>query len=302
VPGSYSTLPGASLAVILADLGSIIPFDNSVGGNPAMNDALRRHHVVFTGQGTRPMVFAHGFGCDQNMWRFTAPAFTNTHRTVLFDHIGCGRSDSRAYDPVRHGSLRGYALDVLDILEAADLRDVVFVGHSVSAVIGLLAAIERPERFGELVMICPSPRYLNDPPDYLGGFERSDIDGLLDMMESNMLGWADYLAPAVMGSASTPELTQELASSFCAGDPFISRRFAQLTFLADNREDLARAPVPSLIIQCREDVIAPHWIGDYMQSRMPRSTLALLEANGHCPHLTHPVDTVAVIQRYLGES
>jgi sigma-B regulation protein RsbQ len=260
---------------------------------------LKRNNVVLSGQGTQPMVFAHGFGCDQQMWRFVVPAFEGSHRIVLFDHIGCGKSDIGAYDNVRHASLAGYAADMVDILEHVDLRDAIIVGHSASAIIAVLAAIRAPQRVSRLVLLCPSPRYLNDPPDYTGGFDRADIDGLMDMMESNMLGWADFLAPAVMGAQSPPELTQELKQSFCAADPYITRRFAAATFLGDNRADLPLLAVPSLIIQCTDDAIAPRAVGDYVHSHLKDSTLQLIDASGHCPHMTHPAETVALIKDYL---
>lgn len=261
--------------------------------------ALRRNNVVMSGQGTQPMVFAHGFGCDQQMWRFVAPAFEDSHRVVLFDHIGCGKSDLRAYDTQRHASLTGYALDLVDILEEADLTGAILVGHSVSAVISILAAIRVPHRVDRLVLVGPSPRYLNDPPDYVGGFERADIDGLLDMMESNMLGWANFLAPAVMGTHSPQPLTQELKESFCATDPYITRRFAAATFLGDNRADLPLLEAPSLIIQCSDDAIAPRVVGEYVHARLKGSTMRTIEASGHCPHMTHPGETITLMKEYL---
>ena len=265
-------------------------------------DVVKRNNVVVSGQGSQPIVFAHGFGCDQHMWRFVAPAFEATHRVVLFDHIGCGKSDMSAYDNQRHASLEGYASDMVDILEQCGLKDAILVGHSVSAIISILVANRAPDGVAKLVLVGPSPRYLNDPPDYVGGFERADIDGLMDMMESNMLGWADFLAPAVMGSESPQELTQELRASFCAADPYISRRFAMATFLGDNRADLALLERPSLIIQCADDAIAPRVVGEYMHARLRHSTLRILEASGHCPHLTHPTETIALIQDYLAPS
>lgn len=260
---------------------------------------LQRSNVVISGQGVQPMVFAHGFGCDQQMWRFVAPAFEPSHRVVLFDHVGCGKSDSRAYDASRHATLAGYAQDVVDILEAADLHNVVFVGHSVSAMIGVLVACRVPERIAQLVLVGPSPRYLNDPPHYTGGFERADIDGLMDMMESNMLGWANFLAPVVVGQPDGQPITDELKASFCAADPYITRRFALATFLADNRADLARVDVPALIIQCADDAVAPRSVGEYVHQQMPRSTLRVLPVSGHCPHLTHPALTIALMRDYL---
>lgn len=263
-------------------------------------DTLRRHHVTQSGQPHPPMVFAHGFGCDQQMWRFVAPAFEDTHHVVLFDHIGCGKSDLAAYDDVRHSRLEGYAEDVVALLDALDLRDVVFVGHSVSAMIGVLAAIARPERFAQLVLVGPSPRYLNDPETgYVGGFERADIDGLIDMMDSNLLGWADFLAPVVMGAGSPEVLTGELKASFCAADPYINRRFAMATFLGDNRADLPHVSVPTLILQCARDAIAPRAVGDYMHAHLPGSRLQVLDVAGHCPHLTHPQLTIDALRAAL---
>lgn len=261
---------------------------------------LSRFNVNVRGaEGAPAMLFAHGFGCDQSMWRFVAPAFEATHRVVLFDHAGCGRSDPSTYDVERHGSLEGYAGDVLAICEALGLRDVVFVGHSVSAMIGLLASVREPERFSRLVLIGPSPRYLNDPPAYVGGFERSDLEGLLDLMDSNFVGWSSFLAPLVMGNAERPELTTELQASFCASDPFVARRFAEVTFLGDNRGDLARVTRPSLIVQCTGDAIAPRAVGAYMHAALRGSTLVELEASGHCPHMSHPAQTIAALRGYL---
>jgi sigma-B regulation protein RsbQ len=262
-------------------------------------DILRRNNVTFRGQAGPDMVFAHGFGCDQQMWRFVAPAFEATHRVVLFDHIGCGGADSRAYDDQRHASIQGYADDLLEVMQAADVRDAVFVGHSVSAMIGVLASIARPQLFSRLVLVGPSPRYLNAPPDYTGGFERADIDGLIDMMETNMLGWADFLAPVVMGSQSPAELTSELKASFCANDAYIARRFAMATFLGDNRADLHLVSVPSLIIHCADDAISPMAVGQYVHQNLKGSTMEVLAASGHCPHMTHPGQTIALIERYL---
>lgn len=261
-----------------------------------------RHHVTLHGRADGPpMLFAHGFGCDQQMWRFVAPAFHASHRVVLFDHLGCGRSDASAWSAERHASLQGYADDVLAILEALDLRDVVFVGHSVSAMIGVLAAIRSPARFDRLVLLAPSPRYLNDPPDYHGGFDPADIESLGELLEQNMVGWADYLAPAVMGPESSPEQVAELKASFCSADPVITRQFARTTFMADNRSDLPRLQVPSLIVQVENDSIAPRAVGDYMRRHMRGAQWTLLPAHGHCPHMTHPAQTIAAMRDYLAE-
>ena len=220
-----------------------------------------RNNVRFSGRGTKVMVFAHGFGCDQSMWRYVAPAFEDDYRVVLFDYVGCGKSDWSAWSEDRYGSLRGYARDVLDILEAFDLRDVIFVGHSVSAMIGMLASIQAPERFSRLIQIGPSACYVNDG-DYVGGFERKDIEGLLDLMEKNYVGWAAFLAPVVMKNTDRAELVDELQTSFCATDPRVTRHFARTTFLSDNRADMPNVKVPSLILQCSEDAIAPDCVGE----------------------------------------
>lgn len=248
------------------------------------------------------MLFAHGFGCDQQMWRFVAPAFEATHQVVLFDHIGCGQSDLTAWNAQRHARLDGYAADVVDIVEALDLRDVIFVGHSVSSMIGVLAANRVPERFSRLILVGPSPRYLNDPPDYRGGFEPGDIEALATLMEQNMVGWADYLAPAVIGTDSPPELVHELKTSFCTADPVIARHFAAATFLGDNRADLARVTVPSLVLQVRNDSIAPLSVGAYVHQQLRGSEFVVLPTTGHCPHMTHPRETIAAIRAYLSQA
>lgn len=262
---------------------------------------VRRSHITFHGRGQQPMLFAHGFGCDQQMWRFVAPAFEDTHRVILFDHIGCGQSDTSAWDPVRHRDLSGYAADIVDIVEGLDLREVVFVGHSVSSMIGVLAATRAAERFSRLVLVGPSPRYLNDPPDYFGGFERPDIEALAAQMEQNMVGWADYLAPVVMGEASPPELTHELKASFCTADPVIARQFAIATFLGDNRADLPALSVPALVLQVEHDSIAPRAVGEYVHQHLKASQYRMLPTTGHCPHMTHPRETIEAIRAYLSQ-
>ena len=258
-----------------------------------------RNNVNISGPREGPtIVFAHGFGCDQNMWRFITPAYEETHRIVLFDYVGCGKSDAGAFNPSRYASLDGYARDLLDVCEAADVHDALFVGHSVSGMIGLLASVKQPARFSRLAMIAPSPRYINDPP-YVGGFERGDLEELLSLMDHNYIGWATYLAPVVMGNAERPELTDELQESFCSTDPVIARRFAEATFFSDNRADLAGIRVPSLIMQCSDDLIAPFDVGEYLHRTMPQSTLRVLQATGHCPHMSHPEETIGVIREYL---
>lgn len=266
--------------------------------HPDAETIRKRNNVRFIGRGSKVMVFAHGFGCDQTMWRMVTPAFENDFRIVLFDYVGCGKSDWSAWDAERYSSLKGYARDVLEILEAFDLRDVVFVGHSVSAMIGMLASIEAPERFSRLIQIGPSPCYVNDG-SYVGGFERKDIEGLLDLMEKNYVGWAAFLAPVVMKNSDRAELTEELQSSFCATDPRVTRQFARVTFLSDNRADVGKVKVPSLILQCSEDSIAPECVGEYLGRALPNSTLRKMSATGHCPHMSHPDETIALMKDYL---
>ena len=254
--------------------------------------------MTVTGSDGPPMVFAHGFGCDQGMWRYVAPVFEATHQVVLFDHVGAGGSEISAYDPARHSRLEGYAQDVVEIIEALDLQQVIFVGHSVSTMIGLLAAAARPELFDRLVLVGPSPRYIDDD-GYRGGFSRAEIDERLDTLDGNYLGWSEYIAPVIMGVPDRPELGQELVNSFCRSDPEIARRFARTTFLSDNRADLARVHTPSLIVQCQRDAIAPIEVGEYVHEHLEGSELVVLDATGHCPNLSAPEQLVAAMQRYL---
>ncbi len=258
----------------------------------------RNNIVVHGPEGARPMIFAHGFGCDQNMWRYVWPAFAEDHRVVLFDHVGAGGSDPAAYDRDRYGSLHGYAGDVLEICRELELADAIFVGHSVSAMIGALAAAEDPDRFARLVLIGPSPRYIDDE-GYVGGFSRADIDELLGSLESNYLGWSRTMAPVIMGNEDRPELGEELANSFCRADPEIAAEFARVTFLSDNRADLSRVSTPSLVIQCSPDVIAPVAVGEYVDRELPDSRLKLLDASGHCPNLSAPEATTEAIREFL---
>lgn len=263
--------------------------------------STQRNAVTSSGRDSgQPMLFAHGYGCDQNMWRLVTPAFADTHRIVLFDHVGNGKSDLSAYDDAKYSTLDGYATDVLEIVEEQDLRDVLFVGHSVSAMIGLLAAVRQPERFAGVVMIGPSPRYINDEADgYVGGFGRSDIEQMLVSLDSNYLGWSSAMAPVIMGNADRPELGEELTNSFCRTDPAIAKKFARVTFLSDNRADLPRMRVPSLVLQCSDDVIAPAVVGEYVHKNTPQSTFTALNATGHCPNLSAPQETVDAIKSWL---
>jgi sigma-B regulation protein RsbQ len=266
--------------------------------SPERPDVLRRNNVKVTGQGGRPILFAHGFGCDQNMWRFVAPAFEDSHRVFLFDHVGAGQSDATAYDPRKYGTLGGYATDILEICRELDLTDVIFVGHSVSAMIGVVAAQQEPTRFRALVLVGPSPRYINDA-DYVGGFSREDIEGLLTALDSNYLGWSSAMAPVIMGNPDRPELGQELANSFCRTDPAIAAQFARVTFLSDNRQDLDSVGTPTLILQCSDDVIAPYAVGEYVHRHMPASQLVVMKATGHCPNLSAPDETISAIKTFL---
>jgi sigma-B regulation protein RsbQ len=258
-----------------------------------------RNNVTDGGSRTgRPMMFAHGFGCDKNMWRFVLPAFQDRYRTVSFDYVGAGGSDLGAYDPERYASLAGYARDVVEICETLDLRDVVFVGHSVSSMVGVLAAAAAPEVFGALVLIGPSARYIDDG-DYVGGFSEADIEGLLVSLDSNYLGWSSAMAPVIMGNPDRPDLGAELTESFCRTDPEIQKRFARVTFLSDNRGDVGRVDVPALVLQCSDDVIAPESAGRYVAEHLPGSTFVKLGATGHCPNLSAPEETVAAISAFL---
>jgi sigma-B regulation protein RsbQ len=262
-------------------------------------DVLRRNNVTEAGvKDGQPMLFAHGFGCDQNMWRHVVPAFTGTHRVILFDHVGAGGSDLSAFDPARYADLEGYAEDILDICHALDLTDVVFVGHSVSAMMGVLAANREPDRFSRLVLVGPSPRYINTD-GYVGGFTEEDIEGLLESLDSNYLGWSSAMAPVIMGNPDRPDLGQELTNSFCRTDPEIARHFARATFTSDNRADLAAVQAPTLVLQCSDDAIAPEAVGAYVHQQVSGSTLVQLQATGHCPNLSAPDETVAAISEFL---
>lgn len=262
-------------------------------------NATERHNVVVSGvPDGQPLVFAHGYGCDQNMWRYVAPQFEDRYRVVLFDHLGAGGSDPSSYDAARHETLAGYAQDVVDLCRELALEDVVYVGHSVSAMIGALAVIQEPARFARLVFVSPSPRYIDDA-GYVGGFTEDDIGELLESLQSNYLGWSTAMAPVIMGNAQRPELGDELVESFCRTDPEIAQRFARATFLSDNRSDLQKVPVPTLVLQCSNDVIAPVSVGEYVHDQLPDSRYVLLEATGHCPNLSAPDATASAIAAFL---
>jgi sigma-B regulation protein RsbQ len=266
----------------------------------SMNTVMRRNHVTVSGRPDgRTVVFAHGFGCDQRLWRWVAPAFEERWRVVAFDFVGSGRADLEAYSETRYAGLDGYAQDVVEVIEAVVGQPVVFVGHSVSAMIGVLAAIRRPELFSHLVLVCPSACYLNYPPEYRGGFERAEIEGLLDLMDKNPAGWAGFLAPVVMANPDRPELEAELRESFCAMNPRVARQFAEVTFFSDNREDLGRLRTPTLILQCREDAVANPEVGQFVHRQIAGSRLVTLDAWGHCPHVSHPQETTAALREYF---
>jgi sigma-B regulation protein RsbQ len=283
-PDSMAT-PGAGLRALAVSLRQV--------------SVAHKHNLRTRGRADgQPMLFAHGFGCDQNMWRHVTPAFEDDYHVIVFDYVGAGDSDLSAYDPERYSSLGAYAADVLEICRELELRDVIFVGHSVSAMIGALAAIEEPDRFAKLVMVSPSPCYINDDR-YVGGFSGEDIVELLDSLESNYLGWSSAMAPVIVGNPDRPELGAELTASFCRTDPAIARQFAQVTFLSDNRADLAHVQTPALVLQCDDDVIAPIAVGDFVRDAMPKSVLVTLKASGHCPHLSAPDQTIAAIMDFL---
>jgi sigma-B regulation protein RsbQ len=263
-----------------------------------MSVLLRNNVQVRGNPDGPPMVLAHGFGCDQEMWRYVWPAFAEEYRIVLFDHVGHGGSDRTSFDPLRYAGLEGYATDVLDIIAELDLHDVVFVGHSVSAMIGALAAADAPDRFSRLVLIGPSPRYI-DEGDYVGGFAAGDIQELLDSLDSNYLGWSSTMAPVIMGRDDRPELGEELTNAFCATDPEIAKHFARVTFLSDNRADLARVSTPALVLQCSDDVIAPQGVGEYVARELPGARFVQLQAVGHCPNLSAPDETIAAMAEFL---
>ncbi|MFC3692523.1 alpha/beta fold hydrolase [Chenggangzhangella methanolivorans] len=257
-----------------------------------------RNNVRISGVGTTTMMFAHGFGCDQNMWRFVAPAFEDRYATVLFDHVGAGRSDLSAYDPAKYADLSGYADDVVEIARDLGLRGAIFVGHSVSAMIGAIAAIRAPEIFEALVMVSPSPRYIDDD-GYVGGFSADQIDELLDLLEENPLGWSAAMAPVIMANPDRPELGEELNNSFCRTDPEIAKAFARVTFTSDNRADLPRVSTRTLVLQCSEDVIAPAQVGAYVHDHLPNSELVILNATGHCPNLSAPDEVIDAIRAFV---
>ena len=261
-------------------------------------DVLKRNNVRIFGDGDKVMMLAHGFGCDQNVWRHLIDAYQKEHTLIVFDFVGAGQSDLSAYDSLRYSTLDGYAADVLEIIETLNLRNVIFVGHSVSSMIGVRAAINKPEYFSQLVFVAPSPYYINDG-DYVGGLDKADLEALFEMMESNYLGWSSAMAPLIMGNPHKPELGEELTANFCATDPDIAREFARVTFFSDSRGDIVKLTVPSVTLQCNQDMLAPLHIGDYIKRYTPNNSLVILDATGHCPHLSAPAQTIEAINCYL---
>lgn len=262
---------------------------------------MNRNNIKIYGKGAQPMLFAHGYGCDQNMWRFVYSAFEEEYKVILFDHVGAGNSDHSFYTEEKYGTLDGYVEDILEICEELDLQDVILVGHSVSSMIAVLAGIADPERFAHLILVSPSPRFINEE-GYVGGFDKTDIDELMDALDSNYLGWSANIAPVIMGNSDKPELREELTNSFCRTNPEIAKHFAQVTFLSDNREDLPKVRIPTLVLQCSEDVLAPREVGEYVHYNIETSKFHLLEATGHCPNLSAPEETIKAMKKYLADS
>lgn len=263
-----------------------------------IRDIIKRNNVTVHGEGTQVMLMATGYGCDQNMWRFITPAFSSKYKIVLFDHVGSGKSDISTYDYKKYASLQGYADDIIEICESLDLKNVILMGHSVAAMMGLLAANKAPHLFDTLIMVCPSPRYINDE-NYYGGFDEADIHELLESLESNYLGWSNDITPVIMGNADKPALSEELANSFCQNNPEIAKHFAKVTFLGDNRYDLSKLTTRTLILQCTADVIAPEAVGKYVNEQLQNSTIVIMEATGHCPHMSAPKETVELVTNFL---
>ncbi|MDC0535706.1 alpha/beta hydrolase [Francisellaceae bacterium] len=266
---------------------------------PLNINVLERNNVKITGNGKITLMFAHGFGCDQNMWRFMLPTLESNYKVVLFDYVGCGQSDTSAFDKQRYKALDGYAQDVIEICEELKLQNIVFIGHSVSSIIGMLAAIQSPTIFSKIIMICPSPCFLNFPPDYFGGFERDDLEELINLMDKNYIGWANYLAPLVMGQSNETKLIKELEESFCSTDPLYAKTFAKATFFSDDREFLSKLHLPTLILQSSDDNLASVDIGKYIDKKISNSVLEVIDAHGHCIHMTDPESVLKVIERFL---
>ncbi|PIQ21765.1 MAG: alpha/beta hydrolase [Cytophagales bacterium CG18_big_fil_WC_8_21_14_2_50_42_9] len=263
-----------------------------------MTDVIKRNNVRIIGQGEQSIIFAHGFGCSQNVWRHLVDVYKTKFKLILFDFVGAGQSDLNAYDIKKYSSLDGYTKDVLEILEALNIKNALYIGHSVSCMIGVKAAIAQPSYFSKLIFVSPSPCYINDE-EYIGGLDKEDLKNLLELMDNNYLGWSSFLAPQVMGNLDRPELGEELVSNFCATDPDIAKEFARVTFLSDNRSDLVKLQTDSLTLQCSKDILAPLAVGYYLEKKAKGNTLKILEATGHCPHLSAPEEVIAAISAYI---
>ena len=264
-------------------------------------NSITRNNVNRLGKGKQTMLFAHGYGCDQNMWRFITPAFQKDYDCVLFDHVGSGDSDKDSYDFEKYNTLEGYAEDIIALCDELELKNVIYVGHSVGAIMGVLAAARRPDLFDRMILIGPSPCYINKN-GYYGGFSQQDINELVETLENNYLGWSSYITPVIIGDPEKPEFTEELHNSFCRMNPNIAKHFAKVTFLSDNRDDLFKVSTPALIIQCHPDIIAPVQVGLYVHEKMLNSNFIQLESPGHCPHLTSPELTINALKFYLDTS
>ena len=263
-----------------------------------MTNIIKRNNVRVIGDGDQAIILAHGFGCNQNVWRHLVAAYKSKFKLILFDFVGAGQSDLDAYDSKRYSSLDGYVKDVLEIIEALNIKDAIFIGHSVSSMIGAKAAIAQPSYFNKLIFVAPSPCYINDE-EYIGGLEKEDLNNLLELMDSNYLGWSSFIAPQVMENLDRPELGEELVSNFCSTDPDIAKEFARVTFLSDHRNDLDQLEVESLTLQCSKDILAPLAVGYYIEKKVKRNTLKILEATGHCPHLSAPEEVIEAISAYI---
>lgn len=263
-----------------------------------MMNVLKRNNVNIIGEGNQVLLFAHGFGCDQNAWNYIKDSFTKDYKLVLFDFVGAGNSDTTSYNPEKYASLDGYVTDIIEICDAVKIKNVIFIGHSVSCMIGALAAIKRPDLFEKLIFIGPSPCYIKSG-DYLGGFDQETIDTLLEVMEEDYISWAKSMAPSIMNTENGSELSTKLTDSFCSIDPDIAKQFAKVTFLSDNRKDLPLIPRESLTIQCSDDMIAPLFVGQYIKENTPNNTLKVIKAYGHCLHMSHPAETIAAINAFI---
>lgn len=291
---------GTSITEICNNAFHQIPLETRVNTDTRNASILVRNNVkVLDGDGP-VLLYAHGFGCNQHMWDRVTPAFSSTHKQVLFDYVGSGQSDISAFDPAKYANLSGYAQDVLDICDALELTNgVILIGHSVSCSIGLLASIARPGLFAKLVLVGPNPCFVNHAPEYVGGFEKEDLEGLLALMDENYIGWANYLAPVVSAQGESGAVTVELSDSFCSTDPLVAKVFARTTFFSDNRADLPKVKVPSLILQHRTDTLAPINVGEYMHAHLSGSTLKVLEVQGHCSHMSEPTLVIDAMREFL---